>query len=177
MKIDELINKVNAQANEVKGDKYSIKYGLEKLINKIFEEEGIEAQAYYEYGERSNQIKIKVKNTYANDIFWPLYVEYKTSRKLSEFRKYSTYRYSAHEATFTLKSISIYHDMEREIAADKKIKIDTIEDFIAAEKYSIAKRNNQKECELEKIKKYINEHPEFKEMASLYKKYEWKLNH
>ncbi len=171
MKIDELVNKVNAQANEVKGDKYSIKYGLEKLINKIFEEEGIEAQAYYEYGERSNTIKIKVKGVYNNEIFWPLYVTYKTSRKLGGYNRWTHHN----DATYELKSISIYHDMEREIAAGQSIKIDTIEEFIAAEKYSALRRSNENACELETIRNYVNEHPEFKEMVCLYEKYKYEI--
>lgn len=171
MQISELINKVNAQANEVKGDKYSIKFGLERLINKIFEEEGIKAQAYSEFGERSNIIKIKVKDAYKSEIFWPLYVEYKTTRKLGNYNRW-THR---NDATYELKSISIYHDMEREIAAGQKIKIDTVEDFVAAEEYSILKRNNENACELETIRNYINEHPEFKEMVRLYEKYKYKI--
>lgn len=171
MKINELVNKVNAQAEEVKGAKYSIKWDLVKLINKIFEEEGIEAQAYEDYGERSNLIKIKVKGVYQNETFWPLYVKYSTSRKLGDYNRW-THR---NDAYYELKSISIYHDMEREIAAGKKIKIDTIEDFIAAEKYSTLKRNNENACELETIRNYINEHPEFKEMVNLYNKYKYKI--
>lgn len=171
MKISELVNKVNAQANEVKGDKYSIKFGLERLINKIFEEEGIKAQAYSEFGERSNIIKIKVKDAYKSEIFWPLYVEYKTTRKLGNYNRW-THR---NDATYELKSISIYHDMEREIAAGQKIKIDTVEDFVAAEEYSILKRNNENACELETIRNYVSEHPEFKEMVRLYEKYKYKI--
>ncbi len=171
MKIDELINKINAQAGEVKGAKYSIKWDLVKLVNKILEEEGVEAQAYEEYGERSNVIKIKVKGVYQSETFWPLHVEYKTSRKLGDYNRW-THR---NDAYYEVKSVSIYHDMEREIAAGQKIKIDTIEDFIAAEKYSTLKRNNERACELETIQKYVDEHPEFLEMVNLYTKYKYQI--
>ena len=172
MKIAELINKVNAQTEEVKGDKYSIKWGLVKLINKILEEEGIEAKAYEEYGERANIVKISVKGAHRDEIFWPLHVEFKTSRKIGNYNRW-THR---NDATYELKSISIYHDMEREVAAGKKIKIDTIEDFIAAEKYSVLKRKNERACELEEIQNYVNEHPEFIEMVNLYNKYKYQIS-
>lgn len=170
MKINDLINEVNEKASEIKGEKYDVKRQLKALLDKIFEAADVDARADYEYGDRENVVKIRVAGT--TEVFWPLRVEFKTSRELTGYNRWT----GRQNAVYQLKSITIFHDMEREIGDGIKIKIDTIEDFISAEKYAIEKRQNTKVAEKEEIQNYINEHPEFRKMVSLYNKYQYQLN-
>lgn len=172
MKFEELQSQINARANEVKTNyKYDFKSTLVNLINKILEENGLtEAQATYDFSEKSNIVKIIPRGRYSGEYFWAIYIEYKTSRKLLKERFYGSNDYE-----YTLKSVEIYGGGKREIGKGEEAEINTVELYLLAEEYAMEKKKNQANDEKTKLKMFMQENPDFLEMVKLYNKYQYNL--
>lgn len=151
--------------------KIDIKHYIEKAINEVLKENDIDyLRAFYEYGERSNIVKIIPAGVSRGEYFWPIYVEYHTSRTLIK----SSYRYG-NEYKYTIKSIEILNNGEREVDVDKKIKIENTQDYALAEEYAMNRRKNQAEDEKATLKRFMEKNPEFIKMMDYYNKYKYQL--
>lgn len=171
MKIIDLQNQINANANEIKSSyKSGIKSEITKAINKILQDNEIDATATYDYGDRSNSIRIVPKGLYYKQTGWSIYVDYKTSRKtIKESWRGNEYEY-------TLKSIEIYSQGKRKIGDNEEIEITTFEEYLLAEEFYRNSKKNQAEAEKEELKQFMQKNPEFEKMVELYNKYKYNLD-
>ena len=172
MKFIELQNKVNeklaAEENQYSG-KHETKSALCKIINEVLKENNIAAVAEYEYNERANYVRLYLANEHGwadrRTTNYAVYIEFKTKRELKSVRYHSYFSYSNKAAFYTIKSMDfIYEDKEG-----------TIEDWIQKQKQETQNVEDKKTAEIEKVNKYIDEHPEFVEMYKLAKKHHYYL--
>lgn len=171
MKYTELQEKINSKANEIKSNyKTDFKNILTEEINKVLDDAKLEAHAYYDYSDKSNTIKISPKGKWSNEYNWPIYVEYKTSRKTL-----AKSHYWGNTSEYTLKSIEVLESGKREVEEGKEIEIETIEDYLKAEELWLKRQNQRKENSIQELKDYISVHPEFEKMVELYRVYKYQL--
>lgn len=172
MNFKDLENKVMKELKDRKfGGKYAVKVELKEAIEKVMRENGVEgAYAHFELGDKDNVLRILPVGRRLNESFWPVYVLYKVSRKLisSSYNEGNTYE-------FTLKQLVIQGQM-RLVEGDNVIEIKTIEDYLRAEDYELARRKNKQESEKATLKKFMEENPDFIKMMELYYKYKDQLN-